>query len=1546
MQFRRSTDTQITWMLAAMTTTLLACVPSDTSPPRGALVSKKAAFVNGGFETGGAGVTPPAPWTVTTYLNGTGVTIQTPQTRAGLNLAAGGAALTTTIVSATGPGMQPDPDLGMAASLRWPRYGNQCARVNFHGSTAYGHGENVNSLKQTMTIGATDVDPSDNQIHVRFAIAPVLQNPAHPLAEQPYYFVQLTNVTQNTIIYTDFNLSAQPGVPWKTVNGGTAAEIDYVDWSLVDIAPGSPKLNMGDQVTLEVMASGCQPGAHFGEVYVDGNTGGASVPGIFVSGTGPAQANPGTNITYNITYKNGSAAAETGVVIDFTTPPGTTYQSITRPTGATCTTPAVGALGTIVCTFAAAIAAGAAGTFTITVNINSATTGKITCGNYDIHSNQETPLLGSKIYTLVGCNVDGDCTGGNWCNESAHTCGPPLANGISMPTDAAHTNPTLNGACTAQAGALVCTSAVCDTADNKCGYANGDGTCGAAKLGVCRSSVCDPDLKCGYANGDGPCTAGTAGTVCRSGACSANGLCEPVGGCNVDADCTGGKWCNEGTHACTSPLANGIPMPTDPTHASPTLNGACTAAAAALVCVAGVCDTTDNKCGYLNNDGPCTAGAGNSVCRSTVCDPDGRCGYANGDGPCTAGNGGTVCRSGACSTNGLCEPAGGCNVDSDCSAGWCDESTSTCTSKLVNGIPVPSDPPHANPALNGTCTAAAGALVCASAVCDVADNKCGYANGDGPCTAGTAGAVCRSSACSVNGTCEPASGCNVDGDCAAGNWCNETMHVCTPSLANGTTMPTDSPHTSPILDGTCAASAANLVCTSGVCDVGDNKCGYANGDGPCTGGAVCRSGACSVSGLCEPEGGCNVDADCASGNWCKESAHTCTPQLAKSTAMPTDAPHTSPTLDGTCTAAAAALVCAAGVCDTTDNKCGYLNSDGPCTAATGGKVCRSGTCDPDGSCGYADGDGPCAAGTGGTVCRSGACSANGTCEPAGACNVDADCSGGNWCNESAHTCTQPLSNGTAMPTDGPHTNPALDGTCTALAASLVCANGVCDTGDNKCGYAVGDGPCTAVGGAPVGVCRSSACSVSGTCEPAGGCNVDADCASGNWCNESAHTCTLQLANGVAMPTDGAHANPTLDGGCTTAAGALVCASGVCDTGDKKCGYLNGDGPCSTAKTAVCRSNVCASAGPNAGLCEPCIDDSACASPKPACDTMNNVCVQCTPGDAFLCIGNLPACDGASKICVVCNGDLGSGASNACADGATPYCAASGACTKCTASTDCTTGTHAGPICDTASGECGTGCKLDSDCAAGNWCNTLTAGLSGVCAPKIANGQPILGGVCASTLGGRACVSGVCDTNDNLCGFKSGDGPCTGANGATVCRSTICATDGPNSGLCVQCVGDAICGGATPICDATTNTCVACNGDDGSGASDECPAGNSAPFCAASGTCGQCSNDTDCTTGAHAGPACNTATGECVSVAEPDGGAPADAGTPQSQDAETPQQDAAGASPPNNISIKGGGCACGTLAGHGGEGGSAAILIVLVAALGAWLARRRARRVSF
>ncbi len=121
----------------------------------------------------------------------------------------------------------------------------------------------------------------------------------------------------------------------------------------------------------------------------------------------------------------------------------------------------------------------------------------------------------------------------------------------------------------------------------------------------------------------------------------------------------------------------------------------------------------------------------------------------------------------------------------------------------------------------------------------------------------------------------PAGYCSVDADCSSGNWCNETSNACTPTLPNGTPIPTDSKHTNPTLTGTCTTAAGQLVCSSGVCDVSDNKCGYANGDGACTSGdatVVCRSGACSVTDVCEPNGGCEVNADCSAGNVCSSNA--------------------------------------------------------------------------------------------------------------------------------------------------------------------------------------------------------------------------------------------------------------------------------------------------------------------------------------------------------------------------------------------------------------------------------------------------------------------------------------------------------------------------------------------------------------------------------------------------------------------------------------------------------------------------------------------------
>ncbi|MEI9950295.1 MAG: hypothetical protein WDO74_15280 [Pseudomonadota bacterium] len=830
--------------------------------------------------------------------------------------------------------------------------------------------------------------------------------------------------------------------------------------------------------------------------------------------------------------------------------------------------------------------------------------------------------------------MDADCTGGKWCDETAHACTPKLTNGSNIPIDVPHTAPILDGNCTAAVGTLVCAASVCDTADSKCGYADNHG----------------------------PCTAGNAGTVCRSGSCSSNLLCRPASGCNVDADCTGGKWCNEASHVCSVQLANGIGMPTDVPHSNPTLDGSCSVAAGSLVCLAGVCDVKDDKCGKQNGSGSCTLVNQATVCRSGVCDADGSCGYATDHGPCSAVNAATVCRSGSCSANLLCQPAGGCNID---------------------------------------------------------------------------------------------------GDCADGQWCNETSHTCSAKLTNGSSIPSDPPHTGPLLSGACTPSAATLVCTSSVCDGSDDKCGYALNSGPCSSAnaaTVCRTGSCSSNLLCQPVGGCNVDADCTAGNWCNETLHACTPTLANNTAIPTDTPHASPTLNAVCTSAASALVCQSAVCDVADDKCGYDVGHGPCTIANAA-----------------------------IVCRSGACGSDGNCRPAGGCNLDADCAAGKWCQQSSHSCEAMLANGSPLPTDAPHTNPTLDGSCTVAAATLVCQSAVCDSADNQCGLAAGQGPCTTADG--IFVCRSAVCSANGLCQPAAGCNVDADCPGGKWCNEATGACLPLLGNGTPLPSDTPHVSPTLDGTCSEAAASLVCVSGVCDTNDDECGFASGVGPCSAANAgSVCRSGRCATTGPAKGTCVNCTEDAHCAGDAPICNPSTGNCVACISSRA--CSGDTPICDLSRSICVRCNGDRGSTASSPCATDAAPFCFLSGpsrgSCGKCASDTNCTG--HVGNVCDSSGGLCKSGCRLDTDCSSSEWCNES----EGMCTPKLANGTPLPGepervATCSADVASIVCRSAVCDPVDGSCGLAPGDGPCTDLDH---CRLGSCNFD---TQLCSNgCTGDADC----------------------------------------------------------------------------------------------------------------------------------------------------------
>ena len=373
---------------------VLACSTRTVEVPKEHVAAtSQNLFVNGGFEADPSGTQPPSGWTLTTNINpGITSTLPNPQTKASLNLQPGGTAFTETIGAAVAMSAT-DPDV----PLNYPYVGTESARLNSLGGVADGTLQNVNSLTQSMVISVNDVDPSDGNVHVRMAVAPVLENPGHTYVEQPYYFVSLQNTTRGTVLYENFNASAQTGVIWQTATDRAGNAADYTDWSLIDINPGSGNIAIGDTVLLTIIASGCSLGGHWGRVYVDAL--GPTLPVLNIEGTGPQKAAKGTNVTYTFTYTNGSPSPTTGTTVTFVTPPNTTFVSTSS---GSCSGLAGGATGTETCTLGT-LASGATGTFTITVNINAATPTNtvIVNGSYEITATGLQPLVGNQVDTTV-----------------------------------------------------------------------------------------------------------------------------------------------------------------------------------------------------------------------------------------------------------------------------------------------------------------------------------------------------------------------------------------------------------------------------------------------------------------------------------------------------------------------------------------------------------------------------------------------------------------------------------------------------------------------------------------------------------------------------------------------------------------------------------------------------------------------------------------------------------------------------------------------------------------------------------------------------------------------------------------------------------------------------------------------------------------------------------------------------------------------------------------------------------------------------------------
>lgn len=339
-----------------------------------------ALFTNGGFEAGDF-----SSWTQTNFLN-FGLTGSPPFTEASIVRTAGGSNQSI-VVGPNTPLSQPDSILGATASLRWPRFGSYAARVN--GPTT---GRISNTLLQTDVITSADVDTVDGKVHLRFAFAPVLEDPGHTASQQPYFYINLKNVTKgNVVLYETFNYANQPGTPWQTIVVG-GRTFRYTDWIVVDIAPGNIALEVGDTVTLEVIAADCSLGGHAGWVYVDAF--GTLIPGLTVVKTAPAQVNADSDLTYSFTYRNSGATTISNVQVTEAIPAGTTFVSVSDTVN--CSE----ASGTVTCDFGT-LDPDDSGTFTVTVHVDSGATGTISNGDYAISGTAYPALLGPLVTTDI-----------------------------------------------------------------------------------------------------------------------------------------------------------------------------------------------------------------------------------------------------------------------------------------------------------------------------------------------------------------------------------------------------------------------------------------------------------------------------------------------------------------------------------------------------------------------------------------------------------------------------------------------------------------------------------------------------------------------------------------------------------------------------------------------------------------------------------------------------------------------------------------------------------------------------------------------------------------------------------------------------------------------------------------------------------------------------------------------------------------------------------------------------------------------------------------
>jgi hypothetical protein len=146
-----------------------------------------------------------------------------------------------------------------APQILLPRVGSFTAKINDEAT-----GARITTLRQTDVLTSADIDPADGLPHLRFAFAPVLDDPSHQPQEQPYFYVAVRNSADNTVLFEQFAYSGQPGVNFLNDVGNWR----YLPFQNVDaVLPASA---IGQAIELTTIAADCSLGGHAGYVYIDG----------------------------------------------------------------------------------------------------------------------------------------------------------------------------------------------------------------------------------------------------------------------------------------------------------------------------------------------------------------------------------------------------------------------------------------------------------------------------------------------------------------------------------------------------------------------------------------------------------------------------------------------------------------------------------------------------------------------------------------------------------------------------------------------------------------------------------------------------------------------------------------------------------------------------------------------------------------------------------------------------------------------------------------------------------------------------------------------------------------------------------------------------------------------------------------------------------------------------------------------------------------------------------------------------------------------------